>query len=1697
MAPWNSLQAALTTQHSAFLERFHRISQDAAAKHGTAPPEPFVLATAIDQVVALMNDSLKESLEPLIAQFCQNALQTSAAGIQQIVMVIEQLRSGPGLYEKAHHAIDDVRGQQKAHLESLKTDSPVTLDGKNLKAWLSNRSDLLHQLDTLQRKGHMQADYAATSLAITQQIKATFNARLAPVLDSARWRVMKKDELESAQYALSAYERFLSDSPTGTQDLAISEEDLKLVDQRIQARKRSFVVVNFESKEPSEQAFIISDHLAMPTEYSDFVEKYRAGYQKVSAEVLVIMAKPVAEWNPRELSHAMIRMRNYVQYDTFDTAGPADLEPYHACENKLCELYDQAAQYFTKVVGALSSPGTDDASYQKPLEAYLKGYLELVRLAVNASERDTSNRSDQMLDEAQGHMTADFEKAKSTARTAIGHATELLGLLLKQLQDLQLQSMTPARCPADLLAMGTALRRLQLWEGRPGEESTFALIIQLEQLLPKKSVPSSSADANPPAVQTAADVVQLLASHITRVQNAGNVICMQLDKTKVLLDTKFDPQSPVPLPKEPFELALCKQMDDLVNELSWKVDDVRSKRAALKSGVIEQVANFNGAFNKLLQDQQYKRAGDALKGLKRFEFLMEMDEFQECRGRAADYNEEMKNHAQSLEKQAITALPSASVAEDLAPHLVRLKKLEDGIPTSTSFARDAIKVLLTALQKKFPQGMTMLGACLKSIDPVLGSAIVNSSEIFAALRITLFNARTQQDFGDVLNGLTGEPGIDKDALAQRYHEFKVQYDNDIKWALGVGCAGEEVKFLAGQAGTRTQLSFSKKAASLVGFPANAQDQMPKVLAAICALWSVQFYLKTRDPTSSSSDVSIRQPHAVQVLCILRLLGAINSRGVHLENHLAEVPTGEGKSLVLAVTAATLGLYGYHVDCVCYSSNLSSRDHDAFKGLFAALGLGDKASPIIRYGTFNELSERLMTEKHGQIREQMQASLQGKKPATSKLGKPPERVLLIDEVDVFLDPAFFSGIYRPSLMMHDKRAAALMRAIWANPSQNPTELAEYKALFAQPAIVAKGYEWFAESAAFEMQRTTADFKKTPQRRGLDYEFISGWVWYKSQDSLVRSDQLTYNYMTNCVYLYEHERGSIEEDQLLDHGLPLHAICGEFSYALLPSTQDYRKSVPAFYKFILGVTGTLREGRLPPEARDLLRDEILIKHMTYCPSMYGALQRSFDSKSKDDVQVALSSSEHFIAINNEIVKRLKPTSHTVSGKRAVLVFFESIEELDRFYNSSYFARLKDGANKLTEVTAKEPEERDSLVSKATRQGQITLATRVFGRGVDFIVDDEHMVTCGGLHVLLTFFPRDVQEEVQVMGRSGRQGEKGSFSMVMNSQHLEDLGGDQAPADTIKTWVTNAELYEKMSEIRSAQAADDMSERLDQADAAKEKHAEVATALKAYQQTHSSTQLCKLLKSYNLIGHSTTSRTLILLDVTRSMNSLIEKTKACIGGFFDRCQKVLDAEGIVSGFELQLAGFSNYNVKVDEILEASTWELKPHNLSIFLQSLDVRGGWGPEAIEVGLMHALSEHRKRPIDQIIVIGDAAANPMSDIDYKRGDSTDVGGHAYWDAQMPTWAPTGIPKKDAAGVLLEIQAVKPVPLHCYWMAKRAEESFNGLAAATGGGTSQKLDVNSKNGAQLLTDAVCKQILASLGGAALADAYERMKPSFNR
>jgi preprotein translocase subunit SecA len=75
------------------------------------------------------------------------------------------------------------------------------------------------------------------------------------------------------------------------------------------------------------------------------------------------------------------------------------------------------------------------------------------------------------------------------------------------------------------------------------------------------------------------------------------------------------------------------------------------------------------------------------------------------------------------------------------------------------------------------------------------------------------------------------------------------------------------------------------------------------------------------------------------------------------HHLVQVGTGEGKSIILAVTAAVPAVIGFEVNVACYSQYLTERDFEEFLPLFKTLGVHDK----VFYGTFNQICERMINE----------------------------------------------------------------------------------------------------------------------------------------------------------------------------------------------------------------------------------------------------------------------------------------------------------------------------------------------------------------------------------------------------------------------------------------------------------------------------------------------------------------------------------------------------------------------------------------------------------------------------------------------------------------------------------------------------------------------------------------------------------------
>lgn len=139
--------------------------------------------------------------------------------------------------------------------------------------------------------------------------------------------------------------------------------------------------------------------------------------------------------------------------------------------------------------------------------------------------------------------------------------------------------------------------------------------------------------------------------------------------------------------------------------------------------------------------------------------------------------------------------------------------------------------------------------------------------------------------------------------------------------------------------------------NFVGLNAPFVRDVGTLLGLVCAQWT--FLTMASESTLGIEPKYLRQPHATQILGILRLL-CVDQANVH--NNLIQINTGEGKSIALGFTSIMLALLGHSVDVVCYNEYLSIRDEKAFNSLFQWLALGDN----ITYSNFDGLFSRILT-----------------------------------------------------------------------------------------------------------------------------------------------------------------------------------------------------------------------------------------------------------------------------------------------------------------------------------------------------------------------------------------------------------------------------------------------------------------------------------------------------------------------------------------------------------------------------------------------------------------------------------------------------------------------------------------------------------------------------------------------------------------
>ena len=235
------------------------------------------------------------------------------------------------------------------------------------------------------------------------------------------------------------------------------------------------------------------------------------------------------------------------------------------------------------------------------------------------------------------------------------------------------------------------------------------------------------------------------------------------------------------------------------------------------------------------------------------------------------------------------------------------------------------------------------------------------------------------------------------------------------------------------------------------------------------------------------------------------------------------------------------------------------------------------------------------------------------------------------------------------------------------------------------------------------------------------------------------------------------------------------------------------------------------------------------------------------------------------------------------------------------------------------------------------------------------DQIVSVNGGVHVIQTFLSEELSEEIQIKGRTARQGENGSFSMVIPISSLEKF---QIRPEDLERHQYN--IYDFLNDMRCRFFEHKYAENLKLVESIQQKHLDAVGFLESIGKGDQSA-VRQFLFGQNkgkVTAKVQSSRTLILIDATASMGHLLDKTKNTLGVMFERVSQVLAAQSLdAASFQIKLAVYRNYNCSESQLLQQSSWENRPENLIDFLGQIYATGGWGNEAIEVGLWQANQE--------------------------------------------------------------------------------------------------------------------------------------------
>lgn len=478
---------------------------------------------------------------------------------------------------------------------------------------------------------------------------------------------------------------------------------------------------------------------------------------------------------------------------------------------------------------------------------------------------------------------------------------------------------------------------------------------------------------------------------------------------------------------------------------------------------------------------------------------------------------------------------------------------------------------------------------------------------------------------------------------------------------------------------------------------------------------------------------------------VQLMGGI----AMFEGGLAEMQTGEGKTLTATLTASLRALTGLGTHIVTVNDYLANRDAKTMGPVYTQLGLTvgciqDAMQPPqrrqayaqdITYGTAKELGFDFLRDRlkqgTGVNAKQRQSLFGGGQSDNPEIVQRGHHFVLIDEAD--------------SILVDEARTPLIIALTQPND-----------------ASTVNLYRW-SDRAAQELT-PHVDFEYEPDKR-LAYLTDPGCrrVLLLSKPALMDSIEMEriykqveqslvgrYGFQLNRDYvvhngeivIVDESTGRMMDGRKWQDGLHQAIEAKERIPITAATGQAARITVQSFfqhYRHIAGMTGTAMQC-----ARELWRTFRI--SVTPIPTH------------KDCIRVG-QPYRIFKTLRDKLQAIVTDIEQLQQAGRSVLIGTPSVERSETL---GEMLREKGYAPQI--LNAKKHKEEADIVAEAGHSRRITIATNMAGRGTDILLDEDVRQN-GGLHVIATELHSSYRIDRQLVGRCARQGDPGTFQFFLS--------------------------------------------------------------------------------------------------------------------------------------------------------------------------------------------------------------------------------------------------------------------------------------------------------------------------------------------